>query len=132
MLRNSRGITNDRVSFDPKILQCDFEHIKLQSYHFTESAASKKGNVFSMHLNNLMELTTKDPDPYFFGSYNWYYTGGTLETASIFDVDFLFYVTGERLNIFSKSNNSYQVEGETYFETKKKSLHFRFFCAKIE
>lgn len=119
MLRNSRGITNDRVSFDPKILQCDFEHIKLQSYHFTESAASKKGNVFSMHLNNLMELTTKDPDPYFFGSYNWYYTGGTLETASIFDVDFLFYVTGERLNIFSKSNNSYQVEGETYFETKK-------------
>lgn len=71
---------------------------------FLESGGAKKskGNVYSMHLNNLMELTTKDPDPYFFGSYNWYYTGGSLETASIYDVDFLFYATGEKLNIFSK------------------------------
>lgn len=50
-----------------------------------------------------MELTAKDPDPYFFGSYNWYYTGGVLETASIVDEDFLFYVSGEKLNVFSKS-----------------------------
>lgn len=49
-----------------------------------------------------MELTAKDPDPYFFGSYNWYYTGGVLETASIVDEDFLFYVSGEKLNVFSK------------------------------
>lgn len=55
-----------------------------------------------MHLNSLMELTAKDPDPYFFGSYNWYYTGGVLETASIVDVDFLFYVSGEKLNVFSE------------------------------
>lgn len=55
-----------------------------------------------MHLNNLMELTAKDPDPYFFGAYNWYYTGGVLETASIVDVDFLFYVSGEKLNVFSE------------------------------
>lgn len=55
-----------------------------------------------MHLNNLMELTTQDPDPYFFGSYNWYYTGGALETASIFDVEFLFYASGAKLNVFSK------------------------------
>lgn len=55
-----------------------------------------------MHLNSLMELTAKDPDPYFYGAYNWYYTGGVLETASIVDVDFLFYVSGEKLNVFSE------------------------------
>lgn len=49
-----------------------------------------------------MELTTKDPDPYFFGAYNWYYTGGALEIASIYDIEFLFYVTGQKLNVFSK------------------------------
>lgn len=49
-----------------------------------------------------MELTVKDPDPYFFGSYNWYYTSGVLETASIFEDEYLFYVSGEKLNIFSE------------------------------
>lgn len=65
---------------------------------------SKKGKdeVHSIHLNNLMELTVKDPDPYFFGSYNWYYTGGVLETANVLDMDFLFFASGEKLNIFSK------------------------------
>lgn len=79
------------------------KRINLVHYSLESGGGKKsKGNVYSMHLNNLMELTTKDPDPYFFGSYNWYYTGGTLETASIYDVDFLFYATGEKLNIFSK------------------------------
>lgn len=55
-----------------------------------------------MHLKNLMELSVKDPDPYFYGSYNWYHTGGTLEIASINDIDFLFHVSGANLNIFSK------------------------------
>lgn len=79
---------------------------------FVENGRGTKtaGKVHSMHLNNLMELTIKDPDPYFFGSYNWYYTGGTLQTASIYDVDFLFYATGEKLNIFSKNRISYSIE----------------------
>lgn len=68
----------------------------------TSTKSKAKSKVYSMHLNSLMELTAKDPDPYFFGSYNWYYTGGVLETASIVDVDFLFYVSGENLNVFSK------------------------------
>lgn len=66
------------------------------------TSKKSKAKVYSMHLNNLMELTAKDPDPYFFGAYNWYYTGGVLETASIVDVDFLFYVSGEKLNVFSE------------------------------
>lgn len=49
-----------------------------------------------------MELTVSDPDPYFYGSYNWYYTGGVLETVSISDTDFLFFASGTQLNIFSK------------------------------
>ncbi|XP_055315408.1 uncharacterized protein LOC129575597 [Sitodiplosis mosellana] len=75
------------------------------NYKRSKGGATKrnKGNIYSMHLNNLMEITAKDPDPYFFGSYNWYYTGGTLETASIFDIDFLFYVSGEKLNIFNSA-----------------------------
>lgn len=73
-------------------------------FDFPEGGVSKKNknHVYSMHLNNLMELTARDPDPYFFGSYNWYYTGGTLETATIYDIDFLFYVSGEKLNVFSE------------------------------
>lgn len=53
----------------------------------------------------MIELTNSDPDPYFFGSYNWYYTGGTLEVMPICGVDFLFYVNGPKLNIFSKYEN---------------------------
>lgn len=72
-----------------------------------------------------MELTTKDPDPYFFGSYNWYYTGGTLEIASIFDVDFLFYVSGEKLNIFSKYCDC-KIKKKRHIKTKEKLSYFRF------
>lgn len=66
-----------------------------------------KSDVYPMNLEILMELTVSDPDPYFFGAYNWFYTGGALETISANDIDFVFYVTGPNLNIFSelKLNN---------------------------
>lgn len=67
-----------------------------------------------------MELTAKDPDPYFFGSYNWYYTGGVLATASIVDVDFLFYVSGEKLNVFSKWSD--------YCLIRNIQAEFKFLC----
>lgn len=74
-----------------------------------------KNEIHSIHLKKLMELTVKDPDPYFFGSYNWYYTGGVLETASIVDMDFLFFATGEKLNIFSKYNNFHYEKANRIF-----------------
>lgn len=106
MLRNSPATANDRVSINSlRYPSTNFKlQLKLIVHVFTEmgTATKAKDNIYSMHVNNLMELTTQDPDPYFFGSYNWYYTGGTMETASIFDVDFLFYASGEKLNVFSE------------------------------
>lgn len=86
-------------------LACENRKFKRNNirFMFTDPANKKnKSNIYPKHLNKLMELTVQDPDPYFFGSYNWYYTGGTLETASILDIDFLFYVSGEKLDIFSE------------------------------
>lgn len=68
----------------------------------TESKAVRQKGVYPMHLNTLIELTVQDPDPYFFGSYNWYFTGGTLDVMTVNDVDFLFHASGPNLNVFSK------------------------------
>lgn len=50
----------------------------------------------------MIKMVHSDPDPYFYGPYNWYFTGGNLEIISVDDVDFIFHVTGPNMNIFSK------------------------------
>lgn len=106
-LTKLQAITNGHVSIETIIPFGGIISI-LVLFSIPVKGKTKKGRneIHSIHLKNLMELTIQDPDPYFFGAYNWYYTGGVLETVSIADMDFLFFATGEKLNVFSKYNNN--------------------------
>lgn len=59
--------------------------------------------IYSIHLNNVIELIEQDPDPYFFGSYNWYYSGGNLEILPLDDnTDVMLHTSGASGNILSR------------------------------
>lgn len=80
-----------------------FQHVRFCSS--TETAEAKRlhqRGIYSIHLKNVIELIEQDPDPYFFGAYNWYYTGGNLEILSLEDnTDVMLHTSGARGNILS-------------------------------
>lgn len=66
----------------------------------------QKSQIYSKHLNNVLELIENDPDPYFFGSYNWYYTGGSLEILPLDEnTDIMFHVSGQYSSNLSEFQN---------------------------
>lgn len=73
---------------------------------FAETAEAKrlrKEGLYSIHLKNIIESIEQDPDPFFFGSYNWYYTGGNLEILPLEDnTDVLLHTSGANGNVLSK------------------------------
>lgn len=63
------------------------------------AAALNNRNIYSIHLKRVIELVEQDPDPYFFGSYNWYYTGGNLEILPLADdINIMMNITGPNFN----------------------------------
>lgn len=50
----------------------------------------------------VIDLQESDPDEYFQGYYNWYYTGGCLEVVEVDQVHFTFHIIGDKMNVLSK------------------------------
>lgn len=48
--------------------------------------------VFDLSVKNL-----QDPDVHFNGNYNWYYTGGVLDTCNIFNEQYVIYMNNTNL-----------------------------------
>lgn len=65
-----------------------------------------KRNVAAGHhpsiLVNIIKLIDSDPDEYFNGNYNWYYTGGSMDVGEIKERQYIFHMTGDKMNILSE------------------------------
>lgn len=62
-----------------------------------------KYGVLPKYMFDLSVQNLKDPDVYFNGNYNWYYTGGILDVCSIFKDEHLIYPDNN--NLLRKYNN---------------------------
>lgn len=79
-------------------------------YAFLEENNKKFGKqserpnlVQSKYFQEYVELLECDPDPYFNGLINWYFTGGTIATVKTNDdCDWLCHAGGAELNELSK------------------------------
>lgn len=78
--------------------------------------ASTKDHWLKMRTDTwkLMKFALTDPDPYFFGHYNWYYTGGTLHSVCNENGYFLLFVErGKKSNLCVaplKSDGSWKID----------------------
>ncbi|KOC68409.1 hypothetical protein WH47_03567 [Habropoda laboriosa] len=61
------------------------KHIK---WNDTKSATTAK---VPQYVADLAQIIDKDPDPYFEGAYNWYYTGGTVDYIQLHNVNILLF-----------------------------------------
>lgn len=51
---------------------------------------------------NVINHMETEPDKYFDGTYNWYYTGGCLDVTEMDGYHFIFHVIGEKMQILSE------------------------------
>lgn len=54
--------------------------------------------VETKYVQQFAEVLEKNPDKYFSGTYNWYFTGSNMIVMNMPMEDVLFHVTGEQLN----------------------------------
>lgn len=53
-------------------------------------------------MAKVIQVLDTDPDEYFQGGYNWYYTGGPLEVVQLDQQHFSLHIVGEQMNVLSK------------------------------
>lgn len=58
----------------------------------------KNCDVDLKYVKHFAEELEKNPDKYFSGTYNWYFTGSNMIVMNMPTEDVLFHVTGEQLN----------------------------------
>lgn len=62
----------------------------------------EKDGYVSHLVTDLITHLDNDPDPYFNGGHNWYFTGGCLEVLELDKTAYLFQVVGAKLNTLGK------------------------------
>lgn len=88
---------------------------------------------YSQNVVDFIAKLEQDPDAYFNGKYNWYYTGGTMDIIRQPYFDYLFFATGEnmdqiefqRITTKNKLKKSFEVDlsgGGTIFEVIPASI----------
>lgn len=63
---------------------------------------SKDCDVELKYVQQFAEELENNPDKYFSGKYNWYFTGSTMIVMNMPREDRLFHVTGDQLNKLGK------------------------------
>lgn len=59
-----------------------------------------------MMVKKLAEVLETDPDEYFNGTYDWYFTGGSMDTVEVDGQEFLLHSEGNALQNLSKYDDS--------------------------
>uniref|UniRef100_A0A1B0CHX2 Uncharacterized protein n=1 Tax=Lutzomyia longipalpis TaxID=7200 RepID=A0A1B0CHX2_LUTLO len=89
--------------------------------------ASRSGR-YLMHVAHMAELLKKDPDKYFSGLHNWYYTGGTLDCLaddkgmSLFSA-FGSHLNGLRVTREARKGKSRTIKSESLFLPHEEEIH---------
>lgn len=68
-----------------------------------QCAVEKDCDVDLKYVQQFAEELENNPDKYFSGQYNWYFTGSNMIIMNMPDEDVLFHVTGENMNRLGKS-----------------------------
>ncbi|XP_077261778.1 TATA box-binding protein-associated factor RNA polymerase I subunit C-like [Temnothorax americanus] len=68
----------------------EFDVVHKKSIKWKRGSKGYSANV-PRYIADIAELLDMDPDPYFEGTYNWYYTGGSLNYVQLNDWDVLLF-----------------------------------------
>lgn len=91
---------------EPKQVYVSLTNNVLQRYTDRKTVKKKKDQIHVAkdcdvdlkYVQQFAEKLENNPDKYFSGKYNWYFTGSNMIVMNMPTEDVLFHVTGEHLN----------------------------------
>lgn len=83
------------IKLNPDLTNCPLAESKRNQ---EEVAAGYEPRIFA----DLVNVMDSDPDEYFQGDYNWYYTGGSVDVAEVDGDFYTFHMTGDKMNVLGE------------------------------